>query len=202
MQATPVMSYDVIGDIHGHDALLLALLRKLGYRLHLGAWRHAGRTAVFVGDFIYRGPGQLEQSASSVRCSTLDQPRRSWAITSSMQFPGTRRTPNQRDCICAGAIPSTGSSTRPFSRKNRAFARTACRTRFLVPFASAVAGTASRARRSRVLGSHSMTAIQPLLEPGNTLNRALVEASSRPGSMEHHAVETLLKGIEVPSLRL
>ena len=54
------MNYDVIGDIHGHADKLTALLRKLGYRDHLGAWRHPDRTAIFVGDFIDRGPGQLE----------------------------------------------------------------------------------------------------------------------------------------------
>lgn len=50
---------DVIGDIHGHADALEALLLKLGYRDRSGAWRHPGRTAVFVGDFIDRGPAQL-----------------------------------------------------------------------------------------------------------------------------------------------
>src|SRR5450432_2381501 len=54
------MSYDIIGDIHGHADKLMALLRKLGYQHHMGAWRHPDRTAIFVGDFIDRGPGQLE----------------------------------------------------------------------------------------------------------------------------------------------
>ena len=38
------MNYDVIGDIHGHADKLTALLRKMGYRHHLGAWRHPERT--------------------------------------------------------------------------------------------------------------------------------------------------------------
>ena len=53
--------YDVIGDIHGQYEKLLALLKTLGYRKVGGAFRHPeGRQAVFVGDFIDRGPLQEE----------------------------------------------------------------------------------------------------------------------------------------------
>ena len=52
-------SYDIIGDIHGHARKLERLLRHLGYRETRDAWRHPDRTAVFVGDFIDRGPEQL-----------------------------------------------------------------------------------------------------------------------------------------------
>ena len=54
------MNYDVIGDIHGHADALAALLSDLGYRERGGAWRHPDRQALFVGDFIDRGPRQLE----------------------------------------------------------------------------------------------------------------------------------------------
>jgi hypothetical protein len=54
--------YDLIGDIHGHASALEALLRKLGYRRARargaipGPYRHPERKAIFVGDFIDRGP--------------------------------------------------------------------------------------------------------------------------------------------------
>jgi len=54
------MNYDVIGDIHGRLDKLDALLKRLGYREHHGAWRHPDRTAVFVGDLIDRGPHQVD----------------------------------------------------------------------------------------------------------------------------------------------
>ena len=54
------MSYDVIGDVHGQADELSALLRRLGYAESRGAFRHPTRTAVFVGDFIDRGPKELE----------------------------------------------------------------------------------------------------------------------------------------------
>jgi hypothetical protein len=53
------MGYDIIGDIHGHADKLEALLRTLGYSRTAGAWRHPERQAVFVGDFVDRGPAQL-----------------------------------------------------------------------------------------------------------------------------------------------
>lgn len=48
--------FDLIGDIHGHADALLKLLGKLGYSRHKGVWRHTERQAVFLGDFIDRGP--------------------------------------------------------------------------------------------------------------------------------------------------
>ena len=54
------VEYDIIGDVHGYFSKLEALLRKMGYRESGGAWRHPSRKAVFVGDFIDRGPDQLK----------------------------------------------------------------------------------------------------------------------------------------------
>ena len=54
------MSYDIIGDIHGHADALRTLLTKLDYREVQGVFRHPDRMAIFVGDFIDRGPKQLE----------------------------------------------------------------------------------------------------------------------------------------------
>lgn len=45
--------FDVIGDVHGCRSELEALLRKLGWR---GLSHPEGRTAVFVGDLVDRGP--------------------------------------------------------------------------------------------------------------------------------------------------
>ncbi|NUN99555.1 MAG: metallophosphoesterase [Saprospiraceae bacterium] len=47
---------DVIGDIHGYADKLTALLHKLGYTKQNGTYTHPERTALFVGDYIDRGP--------------------------------------------------------------------------------------------------------------------------------------------------
>ena len=51
------MPYDIIGDIHGHADALEQLLQKMGYVRKGGVYMHPhGRKALFVGDFIDRGP--------------------------------------------------------------------------------------------------------------------------------------------------
>lgn len=47
---------DLIGDIHGHSDKLEELLQKLGYSKRNGAYSHSESIALFVGDYIDRGP--------------------------------------------------------------------------------------------------------------------------------------------------
>ena len=51
--------YDIIGDVHGHADALERILLKLGYTEKYGVYTHKTRQAIFVGDFIDRGPKQL-----------------------------------------------------------------------------------------------------------------------------------------------
>lgn len=60
------MDYDIIGDIHGQADKLHALLVQLGYVKREDAFQHPDRTAIFVGDFIDRGPRQVD-SVMTVR---------------------------------------------------------------------------------------------------------------------------------------
>ena len=52
------MKFDIIGDIHGYSDKLIQLLEKLEYDNENGTYRHPDpeRKAIFVGDFIDRGP--------------------------------------------------------------------------------------------------------------------------------------------------
>ncbi|TQE90229.1 MAG: hypothetical protein FKY71_20485 [Spiribacter salinus] len=52
--------YDIVGDIHGHASRLEQLLERMGYKRDVKSWRHPDRQAIFVGDFIDRGPEQIE----------------------------------------------------------------------------------------------------------------------------------------------
>lgn len=54
--STEFTNYDIIGDIHGHYDELQLLFKRLGYSNSAGFWKHPERKAVFVGDFINRGP--------------------------------------------------------------------------------------------------------------------------------------------------
>ena len=54
------MHYDIIGDIHGCHDTLVSLLKTLGYQLLDGCYQHPVRKAIFVGDFVDRGPKQVD----------------------------------------------------------------------------------------------------------------------------------------------
>jgi len=58
-------AFDIIGDIHGRFDLFEALMKALGYQARgCGYVPPAGRQAVFVGDLIDRGPGQVRLLAA------------------------------------------------------------------------------------------------------------------------------------------
>lgn len=50
--------FDIIGDVHGEADALQRLLDNLGYAPVAGCWQHSSRQAIFLGDFIDRGPEQ------------------------------------------------------------------------------------------------------------------------------------------------
>ena len=58
--------HDLIGDIHGHADALQQLLTSLGYSRQKGVYRHPERRAIFLGDFIDRGP-QIRETLEIVR---------------------------------------------------------------------------------------------------------------------------------------
>ena len=58
--------YDLIGDIHGHASELVKLLAALGYSKHKGVYKHPERQAIFLGDFIDRGP-KIRETLELVR---------------------------------------------------------------------------------------------------------------------------------------
>jgi hypothetical protein len=62
------MKFDIIGDIHGHADELIQLLEELGYKKTNGNYRHTEteRKAIFVGDFIDRGP-EIKQTLEIVK---------------------------------------------------------------------------------------------------------------------------------------
>ena len=54
VQTLPSGPLDIVGDIHGEQAALLQLLRHLGYDARGN--HPEGRSLVFLGDFVDRGP--------------------------------------------------------------------------------------------------------------------------------------------------
>lgn len=58
--------FDLIGDIHGHADELVQLLKELGYQKARSVYGHPERKAIFLGDFIDRGP-KIRQVLEIVR---------------------------------------------------------------------------------------------------------------------------------------
>lgn len=55
------IGYDIIGDIHGNSTKLHSILFKLGYtNVNSYGYTHSERKVIFLGDFIDRGPQQLD----------------------------------------------------------------------------------------------------------------------------------------------
>ena len=191
------MNHDVIGDIHGHADKLTALLQKLGYRHHLGAWRHPDRTAIFVGDFIDRGGRNLE-TIGIVR--EMRDAGTALAVMGNHEFNAIAWHTSHPE--------REGEHLRPRNGKNR-FQHEAFLAEtehdpelhgeqiewFLtLPLWLDLPGL-------RVVHAcwHPgyMAEIEPFLKPGRRLDLDLVTAASRRGTMEYRTVEGLLKGLEV-----
>jgi len=80
------MNYDVIETSMGTPMRLKRCLAILDYRQNGGAWRHPERQALFVGDFIDRGPQQRESVDVVRRMVDAGSARRSWATTNSRHW--------------------------------------------------------------------------------------------------------------------
>lgn len=191
-------SFDIIGDVHGHYDKLVALLRHLGYRDVRGAWRHADRTAVFVGDLIDRGPGQLATldvvramvEAGSGRCVLGNHELNAIAWTlPDPDHPGEFLRPHGK--------PGNHSQHRAFldaversgqHREHVAWFKT-------LPLWLDLGGI-------RVVHAcwhdASMRRLGPLLGPRHTVTDELLLLGSRREHWAFTALETLCKGPEVP----
>lgn len=190
------MAYDIVGDIHGQSGKLIALLNQMGYRERQGAWRHPSRTVLFVGDFVDRGPGQLE---------TLNLVRRMIDAGSAQAVMGN----HEFNAIAWHTTDArNGGHLRPRNFKNRLQHAV-----FLGAVGEDSHQHAEWVRWFMTLPLwlelpglrivHAcwhpayMAALKPHLGPGDTLTPELVEASSRPGTTAFEAVEGVVKGLEI-----
>lgn len=195
------MAYDVIGDIHGQADKLHALLAHLGYREIGGAYRHPDRIAIFVGDFIDRGPRQID-SVMTVR--RMVDAGSAQAIMGNHEFNAIAwHTP---DPLHSGEHlrVRTGAKGEKNKEQHAAFLnevqdkpelhREVIDWFMTLPLWLDLPGI-------RVVHAcwHKgyMDKLAPHLTSKNQLTTKLVESSSRAGSMEFMTVEALTKGLEV-----
>lgn len=195
------MDFDIIGDVHGHAEALVALLGHLGYRKQGNTWRHPLRQALFVGDFIDRGPGQLA-TVNLVRHMVDAGAAR--AVMGNHEFNAIAW--HTSDPLTHGEYlrPRSGCvGVKNFEQHQR--------------FLEEVRNPSVHAEvidwfltlplwldlpELRVVhacwNDDAMAVLTPLLTPETQLTTALVELASRPGTMEFRSAECLTKGIEIP----
>jgi calcineurin-like phosphoesterase family protein len=190
-----LMSYDIIGDIHGHALTLRALLEKLDYSLIDGCYQHPQRKVIFLGDFIDRGPTQRD---------TLEIVRPMVETGAALAVMGN----HEFNAVAFATESGSGDHLRPRNQKNReqhaAFLREYPADS---PDYQDVIAWFETLPMWLDLGElrviHAcwdqklMTRIGQAFD-GARLTRNLLKQASTRERWEYEAVETLLKGKEIP----
>ncbi|WP_066160921.1 metallophosphoesterase [Hydrogenophaga pseudoflava] len=197
------MAYDIVGDIHGQADKLEALLETMGYQRKAGAYRHPSRTAIFVGDFIDRGPRQVD-SCRLVR--EMVDAGSAQAVMGNHEF----------NAVAWFMQDPEGESAEHYLRPRHGEKGIKNRHQHQA-FLAEVEGTPMHKElidwfltlplwlelpELRVVHAcwHDglMSSLAPLLGPGRTLTPKLMVRASREDDQVFEAVEALTKGIEVP----
>lgn len=190
-------SYHLIGDIHGHADRLRALLTRLGYRESDGAYRHPQCQALFVGDFIDRGPKQREtiEIARAMVAAGSAQ-----AVLGNHEFNAIAWHTEDPD--------APGSFLRPRTDRNRRQHQDFLAEVEHLPDLHAEILDWFRTLPLyldlpglRVIHAcwhpEQLRAVEPYLSAENCLTYAGLVEAGRRGTPAYRAVETLIKGIEV-----
>lgn len=189
--------YDFIGDVHGHASHLEALLRKMGYRMKSGSYRHPSRKAVLLGDLIDRGPQQVE-TVKIVR-SMVD-------AGDALIVLG-----NHEYNACAYMIPdphNPGEFLRPHTESNYRQHRTFLDqvgegSRLHLEMLEWFKGIPLFLNEPGFRAVHAcwhqemIKTLEPFLNAQNALRSDCWVPASRKGTELYDAVETVLKGLEV-----
>lgn len=190
------MGWDIIGDIHGCSQSLHRLLAVLGYSRSGCVFRHPWRKVAFLGDFIDRGPDQRGVLAT-VR--PMIDSGAAVSVMGNHEF-------NAIAYFTEADEP--GSFLREHSSKNYGQHKA-----FLDAFAGTPEDYADVVDWLRTLPLwlelDGFRIVHACWDPGwirrisatyggNRLTDSLLRAAARRGTWEFEALETLLKGKEVP----
>lgn len=197
MDAYSPDAYDLIGDLHGQAERLRRLLATLGYRETDGTYRHPQRQAIFVGDFIDRGPAQRE-TVAIVRA--MVEVGSAQVVLGNHEFNAIAYATEDPD--------EPGSHLRPRSEKNRRQHQDFLNEVEQQPEVHAEIIDWFRSLPLylelpglRVIHAcwqeQQLAAIRPFLDDANRLTDAGLIAASRRGQPVYAALETLIKGLEM-----
>lgn len=196
MNRSDFRNYDLIGDIHGYAEPLTRLLRSLGYSNSEGSFRHPeGRRVVFLGDFIDRGPAVRE---------TLELVKEMIDAGTALAVMGNHEynaicfhTPDGRGDFLRSHTVKDGKNVEQHRATLDAFAGREDEWNDWIdwfknlPFALDLDGV--RAVHASWNSDHLS-----VLEGTNLHASDFLRSSAIPGTPAFDAIETLLKGIEIP----
>jgi hypothetical protein len=190
--------YDLIGDIHGHASELKALLAKMDYVQRGDVWQHPERKVIFLGDFVDRGPEQVETVTIARKMVENGQ---ALAVMGNHEFNAVAWATEDPQ--------NPGDYLRPHTDKNRGQHQV---------FLEQV-GEGGEQHRSmiewfktlpvyldlpnfRVVHAcwhlEQLAVIDKYTDSEHRLLPEAWEQTSRKGSEAYEAIETLLKGLEIP----
>ncbi|MEY2982682.1 MAG: hypothetical protein RL562_2909 [Planctomycetota bacterium] len=188
--------FDIIGDVHGQLPELRALLERMGYEPKGNGYRHPERRVIFLGDFVDRGRWQREVIALA---------RSMVEAGDALSVMGN----HEYNAVAFFTPDGFGGHVRPRNVRTRRQHRA-----FLDAFETDPRGWRDAVEWFRTLplwldlGSirvvHAcweptlMRRVEDLQGGSHLLGDALLHASGRRGTWEFEAIETLLKGKELP----
>jgi hypothetical protein len=194
------LNYDIIGDIHGHQERLTALLHELGYRERRVGWVFPGATrqAIFVGDFIDRGPGQL---ATLRTVQAMVKAGSALALMGNHEFNAMAWYTEDPNAPGTYLRPRHGETGDKNFKQHKAFLdeikdKPEVHQEWVNWFYSLPLWVELPGLRVVHACWHQkhMNALRPRLTPANCLTPELLISASERGSPDYIAVETILKG--------
>lgn len=187
--------YDIIGDVHGHADALEKLLNKLGYQKVDGIYSHENRKAVFLGDFIDRGP-KVRETLAIVKA--MIDAGNAFAVMGNHEF----------NFLCYNRMLDHGTYLRPHNTDNNhqveaTLAAFEGRTDELAEYLEWFMELPLYLEFEGFRVVHAcwkpdvIKALQHELKSDRLTEELLLEAGSK-GTKLYALIETTLKGVEVP----
>lgn len=185
-------NFDLIGDIHGCHRSLLALLDLLDYKKAGNVYRHPQRQAIFIGDFVDRGPSQREV-IETVRA--MIEAGHARAVMGNHEFNAI---------AFATRHPKTGEYLRPHVEKNirqheaflAEYGNDADGYRDVIEWFK---GLPLWLEHDGLRAVHACWDNQWISKLGTArLSEDTLIAANQKGTWQYAAIDTLLKGKEIP----
>ena len=187
--------YDIIGDVHGHADELRSLLDKLGYQKRLGVYHHPTRKAIFLGDIVDRGP-DVKGSIKIVK--HMVEANAAQCILGNHEY----------NLVAFFTRGEDGRFLRPHSVKNirqvkaslKAFDDSQKKLQKYLDWFKTLPLFLELEGIRIVHATWDENSIQFIKTnyPNRNLSQELLGKSSKKGTKESLAIQSLLKGVEVP----